>query len=108
MSAIGPKRTCASAPHMSAFGGKADIGRPGLNCLVSFSARSEAQPRGIKPNDHRDSNGNCRDADFIQVRSKQLWAPAKFGPRGRAGGMIRRGSVASEHPLDTAAREEEV
>ena len=26
MSAIGTKQTCASAPHMSAFGGKADIG----------------------------------------------------------------------------------
>ena len=25
MSAIGTKRTCASAPHMSAFGGKADM-----------------------------------------------------------------------------------
>jgi hypothetical protein len=25
MSAIGPKRTSASAPHMSAFGGKADM-----------------------------------------------------------------------------------
>jgi len=25
MSAIGPKRTCASALHMSAFGGKADM-----------------------------------------------------------------------------------
>jgi hypothetical protein len=25
MSAIGPKRTCASALHMSAFGGEADI-----------------------------------------------------------------------------------
>jgi hypothetical protein len=25
MSAIGPKQTSASAPHMSAFGGKADI-----------------------------------------------------------------------------------
>ena len=27
MSAIGTKRTLASAPHMSAFGGKADIPR---------------------------------------------------------------------------------
>ena len=26
MSAIGTKRTCRVAPHMSAFGGKADIG----------------------------------------------------------------------------------
>jgi hypothetical protein len=25
MSAIGPKRTCLVAPHMSAFGGKADM-----------------------------------------------------------------------------------
>jgi len=25
MSAYGPKRTCLAAPHMSAFGGKADI-----------------------------------------------------------------------------------
>jgi hypothetical protein len=25
MSAIGPKQTCSFAPHMSAFGGKADI-----------------------------------------------------------------------------------
>src|SRR5262245_37592632 len=25
MSAFGPKRTCATAPHMSAFGGKADV-----------------------------------------------------------------------------------
>ena len=28
MSAIGPKRTCLVAPHMSAFGGKADIAKP--------------------------------------------------------------------------------
>ena len=27
MSAIGTKRTCTSAPHMSAFGGKADMTR---------------------------------------------------------------------------------
>jgi len=26
MSAIGPKRTSLAAPHMSAFGGKADMG----------------------------------------------------------------------------------
>ena len=26
MSAFGPKRTCLFAPHMSAFGGKADMG----------------------------------------------------------------------------------
>src|SRR5215510_7262068 len=48
-------------------------------------AWSEAQTRGIKPNDHRDSDGNYGDADFIQVRPKQTRAPAKFGPRGRAG-----------------------
>ena len=29
MSAIGPKQTWAIAPHMSAFGGKADIDQPG-------------------------------------------------------------------------------
>jgi len=27
MSAFGPKRTSPVAPHMSAFGGKADIGK---------------------------------------------------------------------------------
>jgi hypothetical protein len=27
MSAIGPKRTSLAAPHMSAFGGKADVAR---------------------------------------------------------------------------------
>jgi hypothetical protein len=33
MSAIGPKRTSASAPHMSAFGGKGDMARPPSNPL---------------------------------------------------------------------------
>src|SRR5262249_166643 len=33
MSAIGPKRTSLVAPHMSAFGGKADIGPPALQDL---------------------------------------------------------------------------
>ena len=28
MSALGPKRTSVVAPHMSSFGGKADMGRP--------------------------------------------------------------------------------
>jgi hypothetical protein len=31
MSAIGPKRTSLVAPHMSAFGGKADMARKYLN-----------------------------------------------------------------------------
>jgi hypothetical protein len=29
MSAFGPKRTSLVAPHMSAFGGKADMDQPG-------------------------------------------------------------------------------
>jgi len=34
MSAIGPKRTSANAPHMSAFGGRADMTLCGANlCL---------------------------------------------------------------------------
>ena len=33
MSAIGPKRTFAFAPHMSAFGGKADIPRYAIYSL---------------------------------------------------------------------------
>jgi hypothetical protein len=35
MSAIGPKRTLTSAPHMSAFGGEADMTVCG--CLLSRS-----------------------------------------------------------------------
>src|SRR5262249_4600438 len=35
MSAIGPKRTSVVAPHMSAFGGKADM--TGYGCLLSRS-----------------------------------------------------------------------
>src|SRR5262245_57390030 len=35
MSAYGPKRTCLFAPHMSAFGGKADM--TGCGCLLSRS-----------------------------------------------------------------------
>src|SRR5215475_10071738 len=37
MSAFGPKRTCACALHMSAFGGKADITKP---CAPSGSSIS--------------------------------------------------------------------
>jgi hypothetical protein len=45
MSAIGPKRTCTAAPHMSAFGGKADIGQPLHKCHeASFNSCIEAQP----------------------------------------------------------------
>src|SRR6185295_13865714 len=35
MSAIGTKRTCRVAPHMSAFGGKADIMRTCRDCRPS-------------------------------------------------------------------------
>src|SRR5262245_24370815 len=35
MSGIGPKRTCACAPQMSAFGGKADM--PPCECLLLLS-----------------------------------------------------------------------
>src|SRR5262249_2723792 len=38
MSAFGPKQTSASAPHMSAFGGKADIAFASQNYEVSSSA----------------------------------------------------------------------
>ena len=34
MSAIGTKRTWASAPHMSAFGGKADMAVLHCTCLL--------------------------------------------------------------------------
>ena len=34
MSAIGPKQTCTSAPHMSAFGGKADMTICGMSAFV--------------------------------------------------------------------------
>jgi hypothetical protein len=37
MSAIGPKRTSLVAPHMSAFGGKADTLRCGVTLLRSLS-----------------------------------------------------------------------
>src|SRR5262249_3505882 len=37
MSAIGPKQTCASALHMSAFGGKADMALCGSPLLRSLS-----------------------------------------------------------------------
>ena len=36
MSAIGPQRTSLVAPHMSAFGGKADIG---LGCMVESTEK---------------------------------------------------------------------
>jgi hypothetical protein len=36
MSAIGPKQTSASAPHMSAFGGKADMALCGNSLLRSL------------------------------------------------------------------------
>jgi hypothetical protein len=35
MSAFGPKQTCSFAPHMSAFGGKADIRTPFADRLFS-------------------------------------------------------------------------
>ena len=38
MSAFGTKRTCASAPHMSAFGGKADIAV--LHCTCPLLTQS--------------------------------------------------------------------
>src|SRR5262245_4300279 len=37
MSAFGPKQTCASAPHMSAFGGKADMTGCGISLSRSLS-----------------------------------------------------------------------
>src|SRR5262249_46910778 len=40
MSAIGPKRTCASAPHMSAFGGKADMTFCTYSSVGAMSATS--------------------------------------------------------------------
>jgi len=36
MSAFGPKRTSVVAPHMSAFGGKADIGQPPSEGISTF------------------------------------------------------------------------
>ena len=43
MSAFGTKRTYRVAPHMSAFGGKADKGGPG----VRASPRSRELPEGV-------------------------------------------------------------
>ena len=54
MSAIGTKRTCASALQMSAFGGKADIEVKGFYCplLTQSGHRLEfklRQRRGLHP-----------------------------------------------------------
>jgi hypothetical protein len=38
VSAIGPKRTFLVAPHMSAFGGKADIRAPNVASIVRVAA----------------------------------------------------------------------
>jgi hypothetical protein len=38
-SAIGPKRTSLAAPHMSAFGGKADM----IYCGIRFHGRCRGQ-----------------------------------------------------------------
>lgn len=40
MSAIGPKRTSAFAPHMSAFRGKADMTICGMSAFAAFSGFS--------------------------------------------------------------------
>ena len=47
MSAIGTKRTYASAPHMSALGGKADMpsrGRPSNSIMLLFPQSFEPFP----------------------------------------------------------------
>ena len=40
MSALGPKQTWAVAPHMSAFGGKADIAVAAFGCAGRFGTPS--------------------------------------------------------------------
>jgi len=42
MSAIGPKQTCASAVHMSAFGGKADMVQTSLVTKLGFTVQKNA------------------------------------------------------------------
>jgi hypothetical protein len=57
MSAFGPKRTSLVAPHMSAFGSKADIGDPFRStrfCQMTSSATKPMQP----PLQDIASNGN--------------------------------------------------
>jgi hypothetical protein len=44
MSAFDPKRTCSSAPHMSAFGGKADMA-----CAAHMSASDPKRTLGSTP-----------------------------------------------------------
>src|SRR5262249_11125731 len=46
MSAFGPKRTCLVAPHMSAFGGKADMGS--CTAHICFSPRMAGHRGGVK------------------------------------------------------------
>src|SRR5262245_6599483 len=52
MSAIGPKQTCDLAPHMSAFGGKADMtvcGNPLSATLISSCAARQEDLRKRTP-----------------------------------------------------------
>jgi hypothetical protein len=44
MSAVGPKQTCSFAPHMSAFGGKADMDICGMSLLRSLSGVKRTLP----------------------------------------------------------------
>jgi hypothetical protein len=68
MSAFGPKQTCSFAPHMSAFGGKADMtvcgnplsrrywgqsGRALLHCICPLMTQSGHRSRKVLVFKHR-------------------------------------------------------
>jgi len=68
MSAFGPKRTSLFAPHMSAFGGKADIDRYGNRMLRRASCGSELRMNDypvVEPSTPSPRNEMLRDVAIV-------------------------------------------
>src|SRR5262249_52269236 len=71
MSAFGPKRTSVVAPHMSAFGGKADMTFCG--CLLSRSLLGVKQTSSVAP--HMSASDPSGHGPFRSVCPNRYDAP---------------------------------
>src|SRR5690242_15605514 len=69
MSAVGTKRTCRAGPHMSAFGGKADMAF--LHCICLLLARSghSVCPLSLKSGLFEDQNNQFFLRTFQRLKS---------------------------------------
>src|SRR5512132_2964464 len=86
MSAIGPKRTSLVAPHMSAFGGKADMTVCGNPLSRSLSGVKRTCPFAL----HMSANDPKRTCPLVQLdHERRVGLYSRHGRRSQEAGRTR-------------------